>query len=137
MLFLHITNSFLFSFFQHTLKKLRLNKSYLIWVVTPYHSSLISNSDLFLMENIFLLFTVANTHFQMSADCFFNLQVSSVEIGLGFNLNIWLYRATFSLWIHVLFGTLKVCAVDEILYYSKWGALVQIGFAGLSHPSEI
>ena len=91
-------------FFQGTLKKVRLKTSYLIWVGTPSHSNFISNFYLFLMENILLLlFTVANTHFQMAADCFFfNLQVSSVEIGLGLYLNIWLYRASVSLSINVL-----------------------------------
>lgn len=67
-----LTGFFFFSFFQGTLKKVRLKTSYLIWVGTPSHSNLISNFYLFLMENILLLlFTVANTHFQMSADCFF------------------------------------------------------------------
>lgn len=33
---------------------------------------------------------------------FLNLQVSSVEIGLGLYLNIWPYRASVSLWINVL-----------------------------------
>lgn len=80
-----------------------------------------------------LLFTVAKTHFQMSAGCFFNLQVSSVEIGLGLYLNIWLYRTSVSLWINVSFRAWKLCAVNEIFYYSKWGNLVQNRFAALSH----
>lgn len=68
--------------------------SYLIWVGTSYHLSFISNFYLFLMEDILLLlFTLVDTHFQMSAD-FFNLQVSSAGIGLGLYLNIWLCRAS-------------------------------------------
>lgn len=84
VLFLYITGSFFFFFFSKgTLKKVRLKTNYLIWVGAPYHLSLISDSYLFLMENILsllftlanthFLFTLANTHFRMSADCFSKL----------------------------------------------------------------